>query len=140
MIRRGFAGVWLTVLMCIGCGHSNNPHFEKTTSVKGRITLANGSPVRGGLVTLHPKDITRGESRGAIDREGRFTLGTYKVDDGTMPGQYTVTVEPLVYDKRGNIRRDKSLGIPHRYGSAESSGLTVEIRDEESQDLNLSLR
>ena len=140
MIRRGCAGGLLAVLLCIGCGPRNNPHIEKTTPVSGMVTLANGSAVRGGLVTLHPKDATKGESRGTIGKDGRFTLGTYTVSDGAMPGQYTVTVEPIVYDKQGNLRPDKSLGIPPKYTSADSSDLTVEIKDEASQELNLVLR
>jgi hypothetical protein len=140
MIRCYTLVAWIAGIVCLGCGHSNNPHFEKTTSVRGKITLTNGSPLRGGLVTLHPKDVTRGESRGTIDRDGNFTLGTYKVSDGAMPGQYTVTVEPIVYDQRGNMRRDKSLNIPLKYTRAESSDLMVEIQDEESQELSLRLR
>lgn len=140
MIRRGCAGGLLAVLFCIGCGPHADPHFEKTTPVRGKVTFANGSPVRGGLVTLHPKDGTKSESRGTIDKSGCFMLGTYKVSDGTMPGEYTITIEPIVYDKRGNMRPDKSLGIPAKYANPDSSGLTVEIKDEESQEVNLVLR
>ena len=45
-----------------------------------------------------------------------------------------------VYDKQGNMRPDRSLGIPPKYTSADSSDLTVEIKDEASQELNLVLR
>ena len=140
MIRHGCACGLLVALFCIGCGPRNNPHFEKTVSINGKITLGNGSPVRGGLITLHPKDATKSESRGTIDKDGRFTLGTYKINDGAMPGQYTVTVEPIVFDKTGNPRPDKSLGIPPKYTSSESSDLVVEIKDEPSQELNVVLR
>jgi len=57
-----------------------------------------------------------------------------------MPGQYVATVEPIVYDQRGNMHRDRSLGIPFKYTDAASSDLMVEIKDEESQELNLQLR
>src|SRR5690348_7194032 len=140
MIRRGYAYGLLAVLFCIGCGPRNRPHFEKTVSINGKVTLGNGSPVRGGLITLHPKDVTKGESRGTIDKDGRFTLGTYKINDGAMPGQYTVTVEPIVFDKTGNPRPDRSLAIPPKYTSSESSDLTVEIKDEASQELTVVLR
>jgi hypothetical protein len=140
MIRYGCVCGLLALLLFAGCGPSNNPHFEKTTPVRGKIAWANGSPLRGGLITLHPKDATKGESRGTIDRQGHFTLGTYKVTDGVMPGEYVATVEPIVYDQRGNMRRDRSLGIPPKYADVQSSGLTVEIKDEESQELNLLLR
>jgi len=140
MIRWSCAAGLLAVFLCSGCRPGANPHIEKTIPVSGKVTFANGSPVRGGLVTLHPKDGTKSESRGTIDKSGNFTLGTYKVSDGTMPGEYTVTVEPIVYDKRGNMRPDKSLGIPAKYASPDSSGLTIEIKDQESQEVNLVLR
>jgi hypothetical protein len=140
MIRFGCASGLLVVLVCIGCGPRANPHFQKTTAVRGKVTFANGSPVRGGLVTLHPKDGSKAESRGTIDKDGRFTLGTYKVSDGTMAGAYAVTVEPIVYDKRGNMRPDRSLRIPAKYADPDSSGLTVEIKDEDSQEVTLVLR
>ncbi len=127
-------------MVCIGCGPRNNPRFEKTVSINGKVILGNGSPVRGGLITLHPKDGTKSESRGTIDKEGRFTLGTYKINDGAMPGQYTVTVEPIIFDKTGNPRPNRSLGIPAKYTSSESSDLVVEIKDEASQELNVVLR
>jgi hypothetical protein len=140
MIRQGCACGLLVALFCIGCGPRNNPHFEKTVSINGKVTLGNGSPVRGGLITLHPKDATKAESRGSIDKDGRFTLGTYKINDGAMPGQYTVTVEPIVFDKSGNPRPVRSLSIPPKYTSSESSDLVVEIKDENNQDLNVVLR
>lgn len=140
MIRSCCLGGLLAVLCCVGCGPRNRPRIEKTTSVRGQVILASGAPVRGGLVTLHPKDTSKSEARGTIDKDGRFTLGTYKINDGAMPGQYTVTVEPIVFDQRGNPRPARSLGIPPQYANEELSGLAVEIKDQESQELNLVLR
>jgi hypothetical protein len=93
----------------------------------------------GGLITFHPKDLTKGEARGTIGNDGRFEMGTYGKSDGVMLGTYTVTVEPMVYDKNGNIRPAR-LPIPKKYTSADSSDLTVEITGEGEQDLKLTLR
>lgn len=128
------------VICCVGCGPRNNPKFEKTVPVRGMVVLANGSPLKGGLITFRPQDPTKGEAWGMVGREGRFELGTYKKDDGAIPGTYTVTIEPVVYDQRGNLRPNKSLGIPVKYTNPESSHLTVEVRDEGGQDVRLVLR
>lgn len=141
MYRCGWSCGLFAVLFCAGCGPSNNPTFEKTVPVHGTVVRANGAPVKGGRITFHPKDAAKGgDAWGMIGKDGRFELGTYKKDDGAMPGAYTVTIEPIVFDQRGNPRPSKSLGIPAKYIKAESSTLTVEVKDEEGQDMKLVLR
>lgn len=138
MFRSSWLGGLLVVCLCVGCSR-NNPKFEKTVPVRGTVVLANGSPVSGGLITFHPKDLTKGNAFASISNDGRFELGTYGKGDGAMLGTYTVTVEPIVYDKNGNPR-PTYLPIPKKYTSAEASDLTVEVTGEGEQDLKLTLR
>lgn len=140
MLRCMWFGGLLAILCCIGCGPRNNPTFEKTVPVRGTVVLANGSLVKGGRITFHPRDATKGDAWAMIGPDGRFELGTYKKDDGAMLGAYTVTVEPIVFDQRGNPRPNAYLGIPVKYTRAESSDLTVEVKDEQNQDMQLVLR
>jgi hypothetical protein len=123
-----------------GCGPQNNPVLEKTIPVHGKVVAADGSPVRGGQITFHPKDPTKGEARGSIGKDGSFELGTYGVKDGAMPGSYTVSVEPMVYDQQGNMRPDPSLRIPPRFADAKASGLTAEVQDGDQSELTIVLR
>ena len=139
MLRYSWLCGLLVVFLCMGCSR-NNPKFEKTVTVRGTVVLASGSPLTGGLITFHPKDLTKGEARGTIGNDGRFEMGTYGKSDGVMLGAYTVTVEKMVYDKAGNIRPARHLPIPQKYSSADSSDLTVEITGEGEQDLKLTLR
>lgn len=140
MLRCSYFCGLLAVFFCAGCGPRNNPTFEKTVPVRGKVVRANGAPVTGGLITFHPTELNKGDAWGTIGRDGRFELGTYKKDDGAMPGAYTVTVEPIVYDPSGNPRPNYSLGIPAKYTKTESSELTVEVKAEGGQDLTLILR
>lgn len=140
MLRCSYFYGLLAVFFCVGCGPRNNPTFEKTIPVRGKVVLANGVPVTGGLITFHPKELNKGDAWGTIGRDGRFELGTYKKDDGAMLGTYTVTVEPIIYDRSGNPRPNYSLGIPAKYSRTVSSDLTVEIKDEGGQDMTLVLR
>lgn len=128
------------LLVCLGCGPSNNPTFEKTVPVRGSIVLPNGRTLTGGQVTFHPKDTGKSEARAMIKRDGRFELGTYKINDGAMPGTYTVTIEPMVFDAKGNPRPARNLGIPRQYTDAQTSTLTVEVADEGDQEMKLQLR
>lgn len=140
MLRHGWFSRFLAVLCCVGCGPRIHPTFEKTVPVHGTVVFANGAPVRGGQITFHNQDPAKGKAWGTIGKDGRFELGTYKKDDGAMPGTYTVTVEPLVYDQHGNLRPNRSLGIPAKYTSVQSSGLTKEVKDEGGQEMKLILR
>jgi hypothetical protein len=140
MTRFIWFGVLLITIYCIGCGPRNNPTIEKTVPVRGSVILPNGKTLTGGLVTFHPKDPKKGEARGSIKPDGHFELGTYKINDGVMPGAYTVTIEPIVYDERGNMRPNRSLGIPPQYTDAQASTLTVEVKGEGDQDMKLQLR
>ncbi len=137
MLRYSWLCGLMLVFLCVGCSR-NNPKFQKTVPVRGTVVLANGSPVTAGLITFHPKDLTKGDAWGMIGSDGRFELGTYKKDDGAMLGTYTVTVEPKVYDKNGNLR-PANVPIPKKYTSAETSDLTVEITQGED-DLKLTLQ
>jgi hypothetical protein len=140
MLRYSWSCGLISVLLCVGCGPRNNPKFEKTVPVRGTVVLANGSPVGGGLITFHPKQLNRGDAWGTIRKDGHFELGTYKKDDGAMLGAYTVTIEPIVYDRDGNPRPNHSLGIPAKYTKTESSDLIVEVNDEGAQDMKIVLR
>lgn len=137
--RGGFCGL-LVAMICVGCGPRNNPKFEKTVPIRGTVVRASGSPVSGGLITFHNKVPNKGDAWGTIGRDGRFELGTYQKADGAMLGSYTVTIEPIVYDRIGNPRLNSSLGIPHKYTKADTSDLTVEVTAEGSEELKIVLR
>ena len=139
MIRCIWSCGLFVAMVCVGCGPRNNPKFEKTVPVRGTVVKASGSPVSGGLITFHNTEPNKGDAWATIGRDGRFELGTYKKDDGAMLGTYTVTIEPIVYDQNGNPRPYPALGIPPKYTKAETSGLTVEVKNDGSQDLKFVL-
>jgi len=140
MVRFGWFCGLLAAMLCAGCGPRNNPTIEKTVPVRGIVVLSNGAPMRGGRITFHPKDPTKGEAFAMLGKDGRFELGTYKKDDGAMPGEYKVIVEPLVYDQRGNLRHDRSLFVPVQYTNVDSSSMTVEVKNEGGEEMKLVLR
>jgi hypothetical protein len=91
--------------------------------------MANGMPLPTGRVTLHPKDNPGGvEAFGDVQKDGTFTLTTYKPNDGAIPGSYVVTLEPFCYES-GNPTRIQDGLIPPRYQSTATSDLVVELKD-----------
>ena len=99
----------------------------------GRV-LMNGKPLTGhvGFVRVVPAGSRA--STGRIDpADGRFTLTTYKTDDGCVEGSHPTAV--IVNTTVGN----RLVWIaPERYGDDATSGLKVEIKGPTS-DLELHL-
>jgi hypothetical protein len=118
-------------LSLTGCG-SRGPALPDAYPAKGQVLLAGGAPVAGGRITFAPKDPHRGiEAWGEIQPDGGFTLTTYKLNDGAVPGEYVVTLSPYSY-KTGNLKVANAGRVPQRYAEAATSGLTVEVKPEEN--------
>lgn len=112
------------VAMCLvaaGCG-------RRITLVpaEGRVTI-DGKPLEFGAVMVQP---TAGPAaQGKINGDGSFRLGTFKPDDGAIPGPATVRVmcRKDITQPGGERAYGPSL-IPDRYTRFDTSGLTVEIK------------
>jgi len=118
--------VWLcgVVAMCLvatGCG-------RRITLVpaEGRVTL-DGKPIEFGSVMVQPA--AGPAAQGKINGDGTFRLGTFKPDDGAIPGTATVRVmcRKDVTQPGGEKAYGPSL-IPDRYTRFDTSGITVEIK------------
>ena len=110
-----------------GCGGGGS-----TSKVTGTVKLKDGRLVTTGkiLFTGGP-----GNANGQIQKDGSFTVGTYKVDDGAKPATYTVViVGALEPDNRsqediyaGKGQAPKPL-IHAKYEDAKTSDLKVEVK------------
>ena len=100
MIRLNFSGVgsigvkaaWMLLValtLSVGCSgeDSNRP---KTYPVSGTVKL-NGNAVEGATVTFQ---LTEGKENaiGSTDKSGKYTLSTFKPNDGAVTGQYKVSI------------------------------------------------
>jgi hypothetical protein len=128
---------WLLVLVCFaGCGDSGNGRITGTAKLKDGTPLARGRVILTG---------GRSGANGQIQEDGTFTIGTFTVDDGAKPGNYTVVVvgattpETRTYEEmtEGKGTAPKSLIHP-RYGSAETSDLRIDVKPGKNE-LNLEL-
>ena len=128
--RRAFLGV-IGAVFVAGCG----PKFNTTPPpqvypVKGKVLLASGELVSGGIITFHPKTRLGAEASGEIGPDGSFQLTTFVRNDGALPGSYTVTVNPFFKDGRPSA--DPVSPVPLNFGAPETSGLTAEVKAEEN--------
>jgi hypothetical protein len=93
--------------MLAGCGGSNE---YETTPVSGVVTCE-GKPVANATVNFTPLPEEgrptgqRGRvALGLTDKDGHFTLTTYKDNDGAIVGRHTVTVGLNMDESTGKVQ------------------------------------
>lgn len=117
-----------------GCGRA--AHELDVAPVQGRALL-DGSPLKSGVVFVMPK---RGRSaRGMIDRDGTFTLTTYREGDGAQIGTHPVVVTPVPADELDRKGRADRVPLPARYSSPKTSGLEIDVISGETNEVELRL-
>jgi hypothetical protein len=136
-IRFNIGAIGLAVILA-GCGGPTVGPDEVRAMVvpaTGKLVGADGRPVANAWVVFNPQTIPGHEANAPTGPDGTFRLSTFGKEDGAIPGNYVVTVEPHPYAKgpKPNIQR--------RYSSSKDSPLKVEITKDGSGDLGqLTLR
>lgn len=115
-----------------GCSRYYEDRFSRARppvfKASGRVTW-NGSPASGAIVTLHSRAHNLAAS-GKSDRDGMFTLTTWRTGDGAVAGEHAVSIETIVitgYTQDGLPIEVNDM--PPRYQNPETSGLTATIND-----------
>jgi len=148
-ILRG-AGLALAVLTfaAIGCGSG----AVKTYPVKGKVAYKGKPMVRGGGISLIPlTDQTGAAAGGAIDKDGNFSLMTYKPGDGSMPGKFRVVISQQVYSEGAPTKDGEPPSkatadvpvadrIPDAYSNPVSSPLELQVKAEPQENVVLEIK
>jgi hypothetical protein len=125
------------LLVISGCGDS-----RPLAPVHGQV-LYNGEPLRFGSVTFQPP--SGQPSRADIGPDGKFTLTTPGEGEGAVIGTNQVRVtcyESQSPDAAAPTGGEGGLGkslIPQHYTSYATSGLTVEIKPDQTEPVILKL-
>src|SRR5436309_858940 len=91
-----FGSLGLAVIL-VGCGSPGGEPAAVVNSVvpvSGKVLLPGGQPLANAWVVFHAKSPPGNDASAATGADGSFHLGTFKKDDGAVPGSYVVTVEP----------------------------------------------
>ena len=99
------AGVFLSA----GCGDTI-PASGEMVEVKGTVTLADGKPLKAGMIHFKP-DGSGGRDDLGVIKDGAFTTKMYV-------GKYKVAIDV------DNTRP----GVPAKFTKYDSSGLTAEVK------------
>ena len=135
-MRFVWSGVVLAVwLSAAGCGEGR----VKTYPVAGKVTFADGEPVRSGTVELESTEFGT-TATGRIEDDGSFVLGTFTSNDGAAAGEHrAIVVQMIIADGLVEHEKDHGRSVDVRYGDYETSDLTVEVLPQESNQIQLTL-
>lgn len=115
----------LTLFSVSGCGRGSDGRVP----VSGTVTL-DGAPMESGSVIFYTGAGSAGV--GTI-QGGNFTVSEAGSSAGVQPGSYKVAIEswetaPGEVNADGEIAAEGKSRIPEKYNSAETSGLTAEVK------------
>ena len=145
-----FITFFTALALIAGCGDGK----LATLKVTGTITL-DGKPLPGANVNFSPKSVGEGDAAYAVTNvDGHYTLQTAlgKVDAGTTPGEYFVTVTKMEESAPPVAASDSDTGmssgtppppkslIPERYGRVGTSDLTANIEKGQPNVFNFDLK
>ena len=126
---------FLLLIHVFGCGSDRVPVYP----VSGRVEFEDGQPVRNGTIEL--ESVSFGTTaNGRIQHDGSFVLGTYAAEDGAAAGKHQVIiVQIIVADGSITHTQDHGQPVPVRFGSYDTSPLSVEVKAEPANHLVITL-
>jgi hypothetical protein len=125
----------LSIALCLtGCSDQ-----LPTYPVNGHVFFPGGSPVHVGTVELKSREHGI-QARGTINEDGSFKLTTYKEGDGAIAGVHDCVVVQFIVAEGLSGHKPSTLGvIQRRYGSYATSGLSVEIKPNKSNNVTIEV-
>jgi len=108
----------LAILLLPGCGSDR-------VQISGTVVYEDGSPLAEGTVC---GELSEGGShmvQGNVTN-GAFSLGTTSPGDGAKPGKYKIMIQCRALGD-AELAEGKKPALDRKFGSYESSGLTLDI-------------
>jgi len=107
-----------SVLALVGCGDTKLPGTVKVT---GKVLHA-GKPVARATVSFVPIGQTGRAASGLTDESGQYQLTTFTANDGAVPGNYAVTVNPMPKPIGKAAANTSTMTTPEDYAKAMQQG------------------
>ncbi len=129
--------LWLlgTAIVVSGCSGDNLP---KTVPAEGVVTL-DGQPVENAIVVFMA-DQGNHNASGNTNKDGRFSMKAFDSKSGAVPGSYKVQISKTLMEEKGGGELNFKFGLPQKYSSFTTSGLTQTVGDQGSKDIKFELK
>ena len=125
----------LIALGFFGCGDSNAVKLTKAYPVKGKVLLADGTPLKAGQVSFVSTSAAT-EYTAPIGSDGSFEIKT-SYGDGAPEGTYRVRIDAEGTGTPGKGKTSVKRGVanlpfPAKYADETTSDLKVTVKPEEN--------
>jgi len=133
--RTGVAGLGTLLLAASaglsGCGgQSDSLPKLQVYEVKGQVVLADGKPLRSGVISFVPKGNLAITPSANIGPDGSFSLVTGGSGEGAPAGEYKVRVEAPEF--RPDPKTKKEI-FPSKYSDEDSSKIEITVLPQENR-------
>jgi len=136
-LRNGLPVLLLCGSLLVGCG----PRNPATFPVQGRVEFEDGSVAEIGSVEF--RSMTGNErmtARGKIEKDGSFTLSTFELGDGALPGDHQVIVQQMVISEGLNAAHHQhGRRVPAKYSDYGRSELNAQVKEQKSNPIVIKL-
>lgn len=130
----------LVAVLAQGSGCGGPP--PRLVVLEGTVTC-DGKPVPTGAIVIVPEsDPALGEGRSPIDEAGHFSIRHDRFPHylGVPPGRYRIGIVASAPKASDGLGAEYELLVPGRYANPETSGLVVDVTDDQPRmSLDLSL-
>ena len=138
----------LLLMVAVGCRQSEHPELRRVTGT----VIYQDEPVQNAVVSFH-NDKAKRLASGQTDMDGKFSLTSFNLNDGALPGEHRVLVTKmegenedapsLSMDEALNAERNKAKRprhvLPKKYATKATSPLVLEVTDEGLVDVEIVL-
>ena len=119
----------IVVGLAIGCGPN--------VSLRGKVTFADGTPLETGMVIVANDNVL---SRGEIQPNGSYVIGSLSKKDGIPKGEYQVyiTGAAKVIGTKPNGDPIRESLIERKFTRPDESGLTIKLEKSTVFDIQVT--
>ena len=130
----------LTLIVFTGC--ESGPKLPATVPAEGKVTL-DGEAVTDATV-IFIADVGSYNATSNTDKNGFFKMKAFEEKSGAVPGSYKVEVSKTIVESTGNKGGEGGAnvkyGLPKKYSSMITSGLTINLSDKGDKDIKFELK
>lgn len=131
---------WCSVIVAVctlgitSCGLHGPPPgapLGQPVPVSGTVRLADGTPLRGGVIVFTPVEVEIGTrirypGEALVDHQGRFKAGLGGSGNGLVPGEYKISVKGR---EIGELKDSNISKVPKPLRDPSATSVRVTVKD-----------
>jgi hypothetical protein len=130
-------GILLVVALIVGCSRAGS---APTSKVTGTIKHK-GAPLANVNVTFTPDEGRPGT--GTTDAQGQYSITTFELNDGAVPGRHRVTITPggetPMPESPQEAARGPAAPFAAKYMQLDKTDLTAQVESGKSNQFDFDL-